>query len=269
MTTRTTGDLARAAAVSEKAVRLYADRGLLHADRDPGSGARVFAEDQVEVVRRIALLRGLGVPLADVAAVLGAVDPVAVFDALWSERRRAGAREAGAAEYARSVLAGAPRELPAAVSYRDVPERLLLTLAASATLSEMAEVLPAATGRLFAHLTEADVPLAGPVHVRIRSRATETFPADLVVCVPVPAPLRPPAGTALEVDPAHREAVVGLDQRQADDQQLLVAVHDHLSTGAAGGPTPWGDNREVYLPAWGTGAPGVVLEVVVPVAAPA
>ena len=86
-------------------------------------------------------------------------------------------------------------------------------------------------------------------------------------------PLRPPAGTALVVDPAHREAVVALDQHQADDQPLLVAVHDHLSTGAfaagtrAGPVLPCGHNREVYLPSFGTGAAGTVLEVAVPVEA--
>ncbi|NKY06489.1 MerR family transcriptional regulator, partial [Cellulomonas hominis] len=82
MTPTSTGALARAAALSEKAVRMYADRGLLRAERDPVTGARSFAPDQVDVARRIALLRGLDMPLADVARVLGADDPVAAFDAL-------------------------------------------------------------------------------------------------------------------------------------------------------------------------------------------
>lgn len=266
MTPTSTGALARAAALSEKAVRMYADRGLLRAERDPVTGARSFAPDQVDVARRIALLRGLDLPLADVGRVLGADDPVAAFDALWSERRRAGERAAAAAEYARAVLGDAAAP-PAGttVTYRDVPGRLLLVQPAAATLPEMPAVLRATTEALFAHLTALDVPLAGPVHAEIASRATETFPADLRVCVPVPGPVRPAVGQALVPDPAHREAVVALDQAQADDQALLVAVHDHLSTGSFGGPAPAGDNREVYLPSFGTGATGTVLEVVVPV----
>lgn len=267
MTPTSTGALARATSLSEKAVRMYADRGLLRADRDPVTGARAFAPDQVDVARRIALLRGLDLPLADVAGVLGADDPVAAFDALWSERRRAGVRAVAAAEYARAVL-GAAAGPPAgtAVTFRDVPERLLLTQDAAATLPEMPAVLRAVTGALFAHLTALDVPLAGPVHVAIASRATETFPAQLLVCVPVPGPVRPAIGQSLVVDPAHREAVVALDQAQADDQALLVAVHDHLSAGAFDGPARAGDNREVYLPTFGTGTPGTVLEIAVPVA---
>jgi DNA-binding transcriptional MerR regulator len=265
MTLTSTGALARAAALSEKAVRMYADRGLLRADRDPVTGARAFAPDQVDVARRIALLRGLDVPLAEVARVLGADDPVAAFDTLWSERRRAGERAAAAAEYARTVLAdGARPPAGTAVTFRDVPERLLLVLPAAATLPEMPAVLRAATETLFAHLTVLDVPLAGPLHVEIASRATETFPAQLRVCVPVPAPVRPEAGQSLVVDPAHREVVVALDQAQADDQALLVAVHDHLSSGSYDGPPPAGDNREVYLSSFGTGAAGTVLEIAVP-----
>lgn len=271
MSTRTrsisTGTLAREAALSEKAVRMYADRGLLRADRDP-AGARVFAVDQVAAARRIALLRGLDVPLADVGRVLAATDPVAVFDALWSDRRHGADRAAAGAEYVRARLAGSVGPPPGVrVTWRDLPERLLLCLPAAATLPELPDVLRAASSELLGCLAESDVPLAGPLHVGIRTRATESYPADLVVCAPVPDLVRPPAGLALTTDPAHREAVVALEQRQADDQALVVAVHDHLSTGAfAGGPdVRVGDNREVYLPSFGTGATGTVMEVVVPV----
>jgi DNA-binding transcriptional MerR regulator len=270
--TTTTGALARTTGLSEKAVRMYADRGLLRADRDASTGARSFGADQVGRARTIGLLRSLDVSLRDVARVLDADDPVATFDALWSARRRDDERAADAGEYARSVLAGAagaPHGVQ--VTYRDVPERLLLSRHAAASLPQMPEVLRACTGDLFEALARAHAPLAGPVHVEIRSRATETFPAELVVCAPVHELLRPPAGMALTVDPAHREAVAALDQRQADDQPLLVAVHDHLSTGAfadggrSRGASPCGHNREVYLPSFGTGASGTVLEVAVPV----
>lgn len=270
MSLSSTGAVARAAALSEKAVRMYADRGLLRAERDPASGARLFAADQVAVARRIALLRGLDVSLADVGRVLAAPDPVAVFDELWSDRRRGADGAAAGAEYLRALLADAGGPPPGVVvTWRAVPERLLLGLPASATLPELPEVLRDASGTLLGLLAEAGVALAGPLHVEIRTRATETYPAELVVRAPVPGPLRPPAGLVLTTDAAHREAVVALDQRQADDQTLVVAVHDHLSTGAFAGPggaeARTGDNREVYLPTFGTGAPGTVMEIVVPV----
>jgi DNA-binding transcriptional MerR regulator len=270
--TSSTGSLARATGLSQRAVRWYADSGLLRAERDPATGARVFDADQVTRARRIALLRGLGVPLPDVARVLDADDPVRTFDAWWSDRRRAGERAAAAGEHVRAVLAdasGAPDGVR--VTYRDVPERLLLSLPATASLPDMGAVLRASTSALLSAMTSLHASPAGPLHVEIRSRATETAPADLRVCVPVHEPVRPLAGTALTLDPAHREAVVALTQHQADDQRLVVAVHDHLSTGAfargarpdAGDPC--GHNREVYLPQFGTGAAGTVMEVVVPV----
>jgi DNA-binding transcriptional MerR regulator len=273
-----TGALARATGLSEKAVRLYADRGLLHAVRDPRTDARGFTPDQVERARRIALLRGLDLPLAEVADVLDATDPVAAFDAVWSARRDTAGRHGDAAERLRAVLGGGVHA-PAGttVLLRDVPERLLLALPAAASLPDLPAVLRGRTADLFAALTELGSPLSGPVHVELRSRATASAPADLLLCAPVPEPVRPPAGTLLVTDPAHREALVALDQRQADDQPLLVAVHDHLSTGAfastgdpaLAGLVPCGPDREVYLPSFGTGATGTVLEVAVPVRAAA
>lgn len=264
----TTGDLARATGLSEKAVRLYADRGLLAAERDPSSDARLFGAGQLDRARRIASLRRLGMPLADVARVLDDPDPVEAFDAWWSGRRSSGQEAEVDAERTRAALAGGGAPAGLTLAERHVPERLLLTLPARATLVELPTVLREESGRLLAAVQQLGVPLVGPLHVELRSRATATFPAELVFAAPVAEPVRPPVGLSLAVDPEHREVVAALTQAQADDQGWLVAVHDHLSTGAfavAGGPVPCGHNREVYLPSFGTGAAGTVMEVVVPV----
>lgn len=264
----TTGDVARTTGLSEKAVRLYTDRGLLEATRDPRSDARRFGPDQLDRARRIASLRALGMSLADVGRVLGAPDPVEAFDEWWSARRADELDREVDAESTRAVLTGAAVPSGLTLAERDVPERLLLTLAARATLAELPAVLREQSGRLLAAVEQVGVPLVGPLHVELRSRATETFPAELVLAAPVAGPVRPPVGLSLVVDPAHREVVASVTQAQADDQAWLVAVHDHLSTGAFatdGGPVPCGHNREVYLPSFGTGAAGTVMEVVVPV----
>lgn len=74
----TIGDLAARTRLSRKAVRLCGDRGLLVPARvDPRTGKRYYAPDQVERARRIALLRTLGMPLADIAAVLALDGPEA------------------------------------------------------------------------------------------------------------------------------------------------------------------------------------------------
>jgi len=264
-TTWTTGTLARTLGVSEKAVRLWTERGLLTATRD-GDGPRAFGLDQVARGRTVVLLRALDVALADVAAVLDADDPVAEFDALWGAVRATLEGRLAAAGYVRSVLAGRPA-LDVEHEVRDVPGRLLLTVGATATLGELAACIPATTDRLFTALVEAGATLAGPPSVVYHERATEHSAARITVRVPVAAPLAPPPGTALVAEEGGREVVVALDQHRAADQSYIVAVHDHVAFAAGDGTLAVvGDNRESYLPTWGRGLDGPVLEISAPVA---
>lgn len=261
----TTGQVARAAGISEKAVRMYAARGLLTVRQDGSGERREFGPAAVLQARTVALLRGLDLTLEQIGAVLAAVDPVAAFDAAWDPRRdRLGALQA-AAVYARTVLSGSPR-LDVEVRVREVPERMTLDLPLRATLAEMASVLPAGTERVFALLRAAGVEPTGSLFVQHHERATEGWPARLTLRVPVAEPLRPGTGMALTIDPAHTEAYLALDQDAAGDQPRIVAVHDYLASGTFSDELePAGDDREVYLPTWGTGAAGPVMEIAVPV----
>jgi DNA-binding transcriptional MerR regulator len=262
----TTGQVAQAAGLSEKAVRLYVDRGLLAARRATGDGRRLLDEDQVARARLVRLLRALELPLAEIEAVLGSSDPVARFDDTWSARRSSLAQSLVAAEYVRSALAGAPR-LDAVVGEREVPERLVLCTERHATLAELPRVIPEATQAVFDVLRATATDLAGPPFVGYHERATDGHAARITVSAPVVDVLRPPAGFALTTDAAHLELVVELDQASAADQTRLVLVHDYLSWGrASAAHVPCGDNRETYLPTWGTGGDGPVMEIAVPVA---
>ncbi|WP_449385922.1 MerR family transcriptional regulator [Cellulomonas soli] len=263
----TTGALARAASLTDKAVRLYADRGLLRADRDPVTGRREFGPDQVGRARAVGLLRSLDLPLVDVARVLDDPDPVARFDALWGERRADLRVSVEAGEYVRASLAGRPRLPFGEVRVRDVAEVLTLSVETYADLPAVPDAIRAATARLFEALEAEGAPLVAAPFVEYPERATEGVTARLIVHAPVAETVRPPsAGFRLGVDPAHTQAFVALTQRQVADQAALVVVHDHLSTASfADDLVPVGANREIYLPGFGTGEPGPVMEVAVPV----
>lgn len=70
------GDFARMTHVSIKALRHYHDVGLLvPAEVDPSSGYRFYRADQVPTAQVIRRFRDLGMPLADITAVLHATDP--------------------------------------------------------------------------------------------------------------------------------------------------------------------------------------------------
>jgi protein phosphatase len=69
----TIGEFARLARLSPKALRLYDELGLLKPHRvDAWSGYRYYAPAQLERARLVAWLRRLGLPLAQIAAVLDA-----------------------------------------------------------------------------------------------------------------------------------------------------------------------------------------------------
>ncbi|MGX1693757.1 MerR family transcriptional regulator [Microbacterium keratanolyticum] len=259
----TTGQIAHLSSLSEKAVRLYADRGLLRPVRDD-SGFRRFDETQLDRSRRIALLRSMEFSLTEVADILDAADPTHAFDEVWRQRRRDAVRVSEAAEYVRLSLSGKPElPLPLREQRRDVDERSVLRVRGSAALADLSHEIPRLTGIAFDALTAADAPLVASPFVAYASRATESFPADIMVCVPFGGAIVPPMGVEIVRDPAHQEVFVSLTQEQVADQVLLVAVHDHLS--ALHGHQRVAPNREIYLPAFGSGESGTVMEIAVPV----
>lgn len=199
--------------------------------------------------------------------MLASSEQVSCFDDLWSTRRASLTESLAAAEYVRSVLSGSP-ELEVQTQSRHVPERLVLGIERRAVLEELPRVLAEATEVLFAVLAQTAVGLSGPPFVEYHERATEGFAARITVHAPVDEVMRPPTGFALSTDGAHDEAFVEVDDAVARDQKQLVLIHDFLSSGAAahGVQVPVGNNREIYLPSWGAGQPGPVMEVAVPVA---
>ncbi|EIV96176.1 MerR family transcriptional regulator [Frankia sp. QA3] len=66
------GELARRTAVSERLLRYYEEQGLLHPAR-LASGYRVYAESDVDQVRRIRTLLSAGLPTTLIAQVLPCV----------------------------------------------------------------------------------------------------------------------------------------------------------------------------------------------------
>ena len=255
----TTGDLARAAGLTTKAVRLYDERGLLHPART-SEGWRLFDRTQVDRARLIALFRSLGAPLGVVAELLDAddtsapTDPggvVGAFDRWWAREQAAHAGRAPLAELVRRRLAG--EDLPAlAAARREVPEQLVLTVTCRTDAAGLPDALRRSAGTLFEQLTPDDV--AGPVFTVYRGRVTPDGDGEVETCVPVVAPLHPARGSVLRVEPAATLAVVTVPgPPDAVGFARMVEVHDALSSGrftldGAGGAEPCGPNREITYP---------------------
>jgi MerR family copper efflux transcriptional regulator len=72
----TTGALARRAGMSVKAVREYADAGLIYSIGRTRSGYRLFEDEALWCVAMIHGLRGLGLTVAEIRALSGSAEPV-------------------------------------------------------------------------------------------------------------------------------------------------------------------------------------------------
>ena len=110
------GAFSSATQLSAKALRLYADHGILvPAEVDAESGYRYYRPEQVRQARLVRLLRDLDMPLVQIAAAVA--DPVRLWPAAKQhmaalERRFTAQQES--CRLLQSVLAGAPEAAPVA-----------------------------------------------------------------------------------------------------------------------------------------------------------
>lgn len=221
-----TGEFAARTRLSRKALRLYQEHGLLEpAAVDPRTGYRRYARGQVGAARLLARLRQVGMPLADVRALLAGTDPGPVLDA---HLRRL---EDG--------LADARRELSAVRALLSPEDPVQLTLDAR----PLAAALDAVR---FAVGTDPERPvLAGvlldPDGDGLRLVATDRYRlavAPLPVAAGAPAPVLLPVALVDELRPLLTGGPVVL---AADGGQVTVT---------AGGRTVRGTRPDGDYPDW-------------------
>ncbi|MFD0272576.1 MerR family transcriptional regulator [Kitasatospora sp. NPDC127111] len=252
------GELAARTGLSHKALRLYADRGLLPpAHVDPRTGFRRYAPVQVERARRIALLRATGMPLALIAGVLdpGGTESVRLLDAYWRKERSVHAARREAVGYAREVLAGrSPRMYE--MAERDVPEQKVLFIRRRVTAEGLLDFLGEATGAIFAHLRTTGAGPSGPLFAVYHGIVSDDSDGPVEVCVPTTDAVEPAGEIGVRIEPAHREAYTELGKGDRDFA-TMVGVHDAVLTWIREqGHARTGATREVYYPNWETAEEG-------------
>jgi DNA-binding transcriptional MerR regulator len=129
MSTLGIGEFARRSRLSPKALRLYAELGLLMPARvDPGTGYRWYADTQLEQARLVALLRRIGVPLARIKHILALPSDAAAAElsAYWTEVE---GEHAARRELVGHLVDRLPEGKTAVyeVEVRDMPARSLLS----------------------------------------------------------------------------------------------------------------------------------------------
>ena len=244
----TTGEFSRRSQLSIKALRLYDRLGLLKpAVVDGNNGYRRYDESQVFTARLIVLLRGLDMPLNEVARVVDAsgTDAAELIESYWASQER---RFAAQRQIVATLKPGGldrPDE-QSALQERYVTEQLVLTEQRHVYVGQLIWTQEA-TGRLVANAGRCGG-VAGQRFVIFHGLVSADSDGPVEVCVPVAHPPDDPAKLAWRVEPAHDEAFIAITRANYEFPAIL-SVYDQLRHWAsAPGRQVAGSPRQVYAP---------------------
>lgn len=213
----TIGEFAARTRLSPKALRMYADLGLVvPADVDPASGYRRYQESQLERARLVALLRRLDMPLADIAKVIDC-DPSEAADAVaqwWEQEEVVMTERRALITYIRSRLKEEGEPAMREVSTRAIPERKIASVSRHVTIAEAEAFFAEAFPRLRA-ISPGLPGIEGVPYVVYYGEVTQDSDGPVELCRPV-APDTPEGRVTgspdiqVRVEVAHDEAYLRL-----------------------------------------------------------
>jgi DNA-binding transcriptional MerR regulator len=225
------GEFSKATRLSQKALRLYDELGLLPpAFVDPDNGYRYYDASQLEQARHISRLRQLDVPLAQISALI-AMEPQAAAQALSEFWTSAEALHDDRRTLALFLISQLKGEMPIMhdVTTREIPERTLLCL------KRHVDGQPAVwdlAKEFIGYFKEQPMPLlegkAGAPFLIYYSEVNADSDGPVEMCRPIPRDQaeeiaqRYPA-LSLRVEQAHEEAAVHMGTEETTEAQWQMA----------------------------------------------
>ena len=243
------GRFSRVSRLSIKALRHYADAGLLvPAWVDPSSGYRYYTYAQATQAEVIRVLRSLEMPLDEIGEVLMAADDDVVAKVM--DRHRARLEDqldhhSRMLAFLRRLIEEEGHPMPYEVTVKEIPAQHVAVLRTRVTAQTIGDDVGAAFGVLMGAVGQSGAGFAGPPFLVM----TEVVDADggagaIEVGIPVATPFTGCDGVTGEERPAHLVAATVHRGRYDEEGPAYAAVeqwvqaHGHTSTGAP---------REVYL----------------------
>jgi DNA-binding transcriptional MerR regulator len=247
------GEFGAAARLSPKALRLYAEQGLLPpASVDPVTGYRYYVPAQLPRARLIARLRELGLPLARVGP-LADLDPEALALELrgWLRAQRTLLDDRAAVVEA-VQWSGDDGLLTGAIALRDVPATKVLCRSRRIASAALPGLSAAAERDIRGHLRASGLPGDGTKLVFFQELVTPDSEGLVEVAVAYDGSVEPAGDLYARLVAAHTEAYLPVPPMY-EDLPLILRVYDALEawTDARPGLTCTGHPYEIYP---GTGA---------------
>lgn len=226
------GRFGAATRLSPKALRLYAEQGLLvPAYVDPATGYRYYAAEQMPRARLIVRLRQLGLPVARVAALVD-LTPEARLVELRSWLEAQGQRLAEQAELVEASARqsdGGDTALSARIAVRDVPAQKLMFRQRHITVEAIDAFMDEAQADIRAHLRASGLSDGGPMSVHFHETVTRDSEGLVEVAVAFAGSVEPIGDLRIRLQPARREVYLPVP---ADHEAfpLVLRVYDTLET---------------------------------------
>ncbi len=245
------GEFQQRSRLSAKALRLYVEQGLLVPARvDPVNRYRWFSTEQLADARQVAVLRGLGMPLAGIRDLLALDAPAraAAVREWWAGREAEHLAQRHLQRYLVSIIQP-PEETTMDIRTTTTPARTSLSERATVSPEQLPGFI-ADAGRRLAALVEHHGGWAGPLAAIYRSPVTTDTDGEVEVAAPVAGPL--PVGgfappTRVLHEPAREAAVVRLTRAQLRFPQVLQPYDELYAWVQRHGHTPADAPREEYL----------------------
>lgn len=246
---RPIGAFASRSRLSQKALRLYDELGLLPpAHVDPETGYRYYAAAQVDRARLIGLLRRLDMPLARIGRVLElegahAAREVAAF---WAEVEASAAVKRRLVAHLERHLSGRGEPMYD-VETRDVPAQDVLSFTRSLTVKDLLPFIIDGTRELMSQVEAAGATLGPASFVIYHGEVNEDSDGPVEVCVPFTGEVSAVGKAVRRSEPAHREAFTTLTRAQVQFPAILDAYGAVEGWIEQRGAQMTGSPREVYF----------------------
>lgn len=255
--------------LSSKALRLYAEQGILMpAFIDPANRYRYYDENQIEDARLVQLLRALEMPLARIRELLP-LDPDRRADAVaehWRELQRTRLGQSELVDYVVSILS-TERKPIMTVQTRETEEMTYITEIADLGPEDIPGFIRESCDRL-AVVADRVGGWAGPLTTIYLSPINDETDGRIQNAIPVhagvtAADIEPP--TAVLVEPAGEQAFTRITKARVQFPQILQAYDEVYAWLEEHKFTPAAPPREIYFADFGTAAPAEeVCDIAVP-----
>lgn len=226
------GRFGAATRLSPKALRLYAEQGLLvPAYTDPVTGYRYYAVEQAARARLIARLRRLGLPVARVAQLieLDATSRIAELRSWLEAQNERLSEQAELVDALARQTDGSDGALIAAISIRDVPACKLICCQRQLTIEALDPFVTEAEMEIRGYLGRSGIANDGVMTVHFHDTVSRDSEGLVEVAIAYVGRVEPVDDLRIRVQAPRREAYLPVPAG-CENFPLILRVYDAIET---------------------------------------